>query len=207
MVLSNPTYKRLVSIISMSTRLIRAWHSSQNKTLRSADVAQEWLLRQCTGEFMNHLSDVLRSLQSHTALTACGFLIPADKDDVDEASVNMDILIEDEFAEKFGNLVTSLIALRQRRCLWMIGGWPTKMTTVLERGPATHKVIGDFKLDIEVWEHFKGVADKSVCGKLVEKRHVFNLVCNQQYSPQGGRRLQSSLRWFLKGRRLASRHR
>lgn len=59
----------------------------------------------------------------------CGFVVPAAG--VSIANENDQLLIDNDLSDLLGQYALSLCVARQRRCLWLVVGWPARMYGIL----------------------------------------------------------------------------
>ena len=71
-----------------------------------------------TGGYVRHCEKYLSVLADRTVLIDCGFLIPKDKKSVNAGDYENDVILENEFADTFGQMQLHVIRANAKRGLW-----------------------------------------------------------------------------------------
>lgn len=101
-----------------------AWHSTQNRSLRSTTATAPWLLKQIKGDFWAPLVESSKQLGSWASLQYIG--ITSTPQHIESAMLENGegaSSTDDELSKHLGSLVLSALGHRLRRCLWMVMGW------------------------------------------------------------------------------------
>ena len=67
--LGEASHRHLISVIVNCVKPVEAWHSTQNKELRSEKGSASWILDQLEGDFMTHVNAIM-----YWFLEECGIL-------------------------------------------------------------------------------------------------------------------------------------
>ena len=93
------------------------------------------------------------------------------------------LLGEDEMAEVLGQLCMSFASARIRRHLYMLIGWPHRMVGVLNKDDSkVQQTVQEFMVDHKNFMELQQRANSTDEEDAVLRRHVMNLVVNQQYA-------------------------
>ena len=147
MVLSDWSNLRYCRIILAAAQRAQEWHSSTNKALRCSDDIEKWIVAQCTGAFMEHVTSIVFACESPALLQEAQFMVSAS---TCRHCDDGEVMCEDEFADTLGQICSSLAAHRLRRMLWLVWGWPWSMSAVLEESYAD-ETMKRFETDLRVW--------------------------------------------------------
>ena len=75
LLLSDDLNERLVRVVLVISKIVKAWHSEQARTLRSCEGALEWIVQQTVErKFMKHVEAMLLQLTSISAMESCSFV-------------------------------------------------------------------------------------------------------------------------------------
>lgn len=173
MMLSDPGNKKLAEIVLAVSVPLRRWHQHQNVELRSTEGTEKWLRAQIGGGYMKHCEQIIGRLYSHEALSNCGFSLPASARDLEHPQHNMELVVDDDFANTFGSLCLSLLGCRCKRGLSMLESYPTRLTLLLEGGDIAQQTVDEFRKHHSIWEEFESYDDKSSHGRLIQSRSLF----------------------------------
>jgi hypothetical protein len=126
------------------------WQSHQSHVLRSVQGSKTWLLEQLGGGFMRHISAILQNVSNVGVLERCGFTIPClHAYGIDADNEDGEILRQDELAELLGTGSMVFASKRLARCLWLVRGWPYRMTALTDVGSELATTTMDaFKRDL-----------------------------------------------------------
>lgn len=156
--------------------------------MRSVVACERYLLRMAGGDYMKHICGFVDLLADQGALSRCGFLLPANSSKASARAVGLsettdlcEHLVEDEFAQLWGQGILSMISARLVRGLWMFG-WPRRMFLVLLGGEVAETTITLFQQDDALFKELRQDSGLVAAGRAVLKRHVGNMVANRQLS-------------------------
>lgn len=176
LMLSDANNRRIVHGIVGLTIKVREWHVQQNRQLRDATACCAWTAAQAHLDFMQHVVDIVDSLQEQRMLEAAGFL------DFDYAAevTNGDVIDDDFMAALLWKFCWNLVGARLRRGLYLFG-WPTQLVVMLRDDDAGAEAVRMFEKDLQIFRALEGGRR----GNLAEqwyKRHEMRKVATQQFS-------------------------
>lgn len=144
------------------------------KQLRSCDGAAAFWQAQVSTDLMSVVCETVRCLSRVADLERCMFVVmeaQALKAD------DMELVIEDDMADTYAQLVMSVVGFRMRRCLhWF--GWPTKLFRLLAGREVAGATLREFREAVGVWRAFDSLPDKSRAS--LHRRSPFHKVSVQQ---------------------------
>lgn len=170
-ILDDAKAKRIEKMFVRLGAEIRRWHGEQNTIVRDTHGACDWMLAQASGDLMVHLDATISVLDSPAALKACEFCM--------EAPTRADsllALVEDEVAQRFGDLALALVEQRLVRTLWLIGGWPGRFVTFLGAADVATEALREFKEDYLCYHMLRDEPHKSDMMQKFVQRSVFELL-------------------------------
>jgi hypothetical protein len=168
-------YKLSVVITSCSAP-VAAWHSFQNRQLRSTDGSRKWLVEELEGRYRHHVEDILATMCSPSLLQELDL-------DIEDSSLisNDDLLEGQDVADILGGYSLALAARRWCRSLWFLRGWPCRMAGVMSDTGLKNEVLQDFKADLAAYRAMEAMPHKSVAIKSLLRRTCFNDVSVKQF--------------------------
>lgn len=117
---------------------------------------------------MSHVSSILSTLSSPSDLEQCKFATtPAACEALQE-----DMAAENDFADVLGQYIVSLAALRMRRHLQLLVGYPLGLLRVFRRDGAADEVLKRFKLDAEIFAELESMTHRSTALEALYRRHL-----------------------------------
>ena len=138
------SHKHLINIIVNVCKPVEAWHSEQNKQLRSEASSAKWILDQLEGDFFKHVNDTILTMQDPLVLAECGI---AQNDDGDD---NCFMMHQNELSSKLGDFALLLASKRVQRTLWFVSGLPHRLPLVLSKKTGVPlQVLKEFKRDYQ----------------------------------------------------------
>lgn len=146
MMLSREENLRLVNVVVEACKPLKQWEGQANARNRSAQECHDWAIDQAAGAFMQHLNLTAKVLKSPTVMESCGFKINPHVPPPQEHHVTMSM--EREFADMLGQAVSTLLALRLKRGLWYMSGWPQSMSAALKDANWESKTLARFERDL-----------------------------------------------------------
>lgn len=194
LLLSDRSNQRHCEILSLSARVLKEWHTEQNKEQRSAAGAKKWAVGQVQGGYMQMCASILSLVADADGLQNCFFALTPDA----IRQLGNDIIAEDEFADLLGQTCVSLCAFRLRRNLHMVAGWPRRFLRACGAASAEQQsdIVREFKLDLDCHEYLCEQVCKSNTMKQVVRRSLFEKTsvmqvkeCLQRTGFQWSRRL------------------
>jgi len=174
MILEEKRNKQVVNLVLALSAPVERWHSRQNHLLRDTDSAERWVREQAEGAFLKHLFEIIGILSSSSALPACGFHMSS------HGTEEMDVVLDDEMAGKFGEIALQLVKCRLVRKLWLIAGWPWAFAGMLGRGDFAAESVKLFKQDAEAFVMLSATEVKTDEMKAVASRSEFVMQPVQQ---------------------------
>ena len=94
---------------------------------------------------------------------------------------NEDLLEEQEYADFVGQLAFSLAFARLRRCLWLVAGWPCRMTRVLgDSVQLANRTVEEFGRDADIYRALKAMDGRVSLEERIIGRHLLDLTANRQ---------------------------
>ena len=94
---------------------------------------------------------------------------------------NEDLLEEQEYADFVGQLVFSLAFARLRRCLWLVVGWPCRMTRVLgDSVQLANRTVEEFGRDADIYRALKAMDGRVSLEERIIGRHLLDLAAHRQ---------------------------
>ena len=172
-------HRRTAQIIATCGAPLDAWHTTQNRVLRSSEATSKWLLGQLAGAYMENVAEFLKKLSDVSALAETGFFVGDAADLKSYDNEGLEVLIEDEFADLMGQMCADFARQRMVRGLWKFG-WPVWMYHALNSPDHATHVIEKFKQDEANCSRFEARAGKVGDEKMVFKRSLFHTVPVQQ---------------------------
>lgn len=128
---------------------------------------------------MQHINKTLETLTSRLSVEFCRFITDAKAFSSDKHEMQGELLLQDELASMLGRLVTGLVALRVKRCLWMVAGWPVRICGILGSENAKRETLAAFAKDHEAAVALGAVEDPGNAIKAYQARSVFTRVAVQ----------------------------
>lgn len=127
LMLNSRANERYCLLLRSVGQVLKQWHTSQNRKLRSSDGARQWVVDEVSGGYMRHITDFLGILSNIDSLQEGMFAMTA----ADASALALDLIAEDEFAEFLGQACVGMATFRMRRNLTLIAGWPKKLFKLL----------------------------------------------------------------------------
>ena len=141
MLYSSDRNQFLERIIVFVSSPLEAWHSHQNKTLRSASATTAWALEQHDGGLLRTACDIAATVQHVHELPKLGFTVLTHQAELHEwvnaHDNNASLSIEDsenELADCMGKLLLAIIGNWLHRLVWFFRGWPMSSVRMLQAG-------------------------------------------------------------------------
>lgn len=131
------------------------------------------------GEFMQHINSTLDTLTSRSSVEYSRFLVDPKSFAGDKHQVQGELLLQDELASMQGRLVTGLMSLRVKRCLWMIQGWPVRICGILGGENLKRETLQAFARDHAAAVAPDAIENPSSGIKAYQARSVFKRVAVQ----------------------------
>lgn len=125
---------------------------------------------------MHHVCGLWSSLSTMASLSGAAFAV--ERGDAQRADIAEDIS-EDDFADTFGQLITSLATLRLRRNYWLLRGWPWSMPAAVEQEDL-EPCLERFQEDLGLFRIVQNAPSKGHALHALEKRHMLNKVSCKQ---------------------------
>lgn len=177
--LSDSLNKQRLQIFASVSMPLRLWHGDQSHSLRSCASSTDFLMRQVAKkEWFSHVNDILNMPANEAVLSDCHFTLP---DHPISGGSNDEMLVNAEMADLLGQYALALGINRQRRCLWLIFGWPHRTYGVLDPDSAP-QVCADFCSDRKVFEEFHNFEGKVASDRAIEARSVMHPVTCKQFA-------------------------
>ena len=148
------------------------------RLLRSCLGTAEWLRKQFDGDCGKHIVQMLLTVLDATVLTNAMSIIDVKRVAL---AIGYDLVVEEEFADMFLGFAVALATARTRRMIFLLCGYPHKFAGLLGDSIREATIMRWFKVDVENWEVVKRVVGKTRLMAQREERHLFELICNQQY--------------------------
>lgn len=169
---------RLATIILASCKPVEAWHCEMNRRCRSADGTEKWLVEQLAGGLDTHLRDLWAALVSPSVQQSAGFCVEKQQA---MAMSEGELVTENDYADTFGQLVSSLVFQRSRRTIWMSSGWPWRMTRVLASDQMAQETIAEFGEDLRIFREARDSQQKTNSLENILRRHLMRKASVQQF--------------------------
>jgi len=179
MMLGNEHHKRTVKIILSAGKFIVKFHTEQNRTLRSAEGNRKWVEDITHHGLMNHVYAGLKQLEDVSALEHCEFDLPVEGEP-ESCDLDLEIMLEDEFAQRFGQLSAGFAAARIKRCLFYLS-YPWRFARLGIGDAVANETLGLLKKDLFVFKSLKELPGKTKKEEDLINRSVFNLVINKKW--------------------------
>lgn len=176
MLLEEQQHKRLAMMVTTMVSPMKEWHGKQTRAIRDVFSAEKWFLEQVEGGLVQHLRAILELLGSAPVLSRCGFRV-----DLAQSEVEAELLVEDEFATKCGEIATELVRARIVRSLWMVEGWPGRFIAFTSSGSAATEAKCDFAADAEAFQSLMDTPVKTKQMALYARRSAFQLQAVRQF--------------------------
>ena len=100
--------------------------AKHHKAQRSVGDCAAWLIKMTSGGMVDHLNDIVAILDSAKARRDAGFYVLAPVKDKTqfaalglESDIECEIVVEDEYADVYGQATLSPLTGRARRAMWM----------------------------------------------------------------------------------------
>lgn len=177
---TNRSYTRIVAYVCQGAL---DWHADQNRRLRSTGETLKWCVEQIKGGFFDHLRSTITVMSDEVKLARinirCAY-VPA-RDGPVVQDMHGDVVVENEYAEKMGDLVLALLCQRLKRFMWLLRGWLARtclMATGCNSPAAMEEVMVDFRRDYDEFARFKAQNLPHSAEKL--RRSIFALNCVEQ---------------------------
>lgn len=178
--LSDPHHHRVSACIVTAGKPAESWHTNQNKKLRSAEDTAEWMIQEVSRRHIQYLNSFWALLCDPSALQEASFYLPGRHmpwgcDFKDIENFDLAVIVEDELADIYGQLLAAYVTQDVFRMLWLIAGWPVSVVQCLDSGvDSATKCIERFAKDKEIFEEMCGLTDLSKDEKPVLSRHLFH---------------------------------
>ena len=167
---------RLMQLVVLLSQPTKAWFADQSRTLRDVVSACAWTVEQTTGGYFKHLEDTIGLLSDVSILETLRCQL-----DEDDCNQNVAVHADDEFADRAGSFVLSIVKNRLVRCMWLLEGWPAHMAATLLPGPRANEVVSDFKKDWEIYNELNEMRARTATLEKMHHRHLMQLTVNTQY--------------------------
>lgn len=166
--LGEGSHRQLISVIVNCCKPVEAWHSKQNKELRSEQGSSAWVLGQLEGEFFQHTNDIILLMKDPLVLADCGLLQSYDGDD------NCVMMQQNELASQFGDFALLLSSKRVERSLWFVAGLPQRLPVVLSNVQGLpEKALHDFHKDYQCYLECLEASNTTASARPFVRRSVF----------------------------------
>lgn len=168
---------RLANIVLASCAPVEKWHCDMNKRCRCGDGCENWLFEHLSGGLDRHLQELWSALVSPAVQESAGFCV---EKGAAAAMSEGDLVAENDYADTFGQLVSSLVFQRSRRTIWMPRGWPWRMTKILQNDDQAQAVLDESREDVRI---FRQARDSQHIGKGLDailQRHLMRKSSTQQ---------------------------
>jgi hypothetical protein len=159
LMLGNAHHKRLTKLILEATKHIVAFHHHQSTQLRSAEKTREWLQHMAGQGFMEHIWAGLQQLSNTESLERCEFHLPCEGEAVNPDHES-DLILEDDFAQRYGQLNLGYAAARMRRIIFY-QSWPWRLYRGGKSVEDAQQVLNALKKDSRVYEIMKDLEGKT----------------------------------------------
>lgn len=181
--MSDPLNESLLRMMLAVILPVESWHRFQSHKLRNSQDSVDWVVAQLGGAFMKHVCDVVNTLSDIAILEDCSFYIPSVTAKVGAPEMEVDPGCNDDntLADYFGDFVLSSVSNRQQRSLWLIRGWPARMSLVLGTKTQGEATLLAFQEDLDSFRAMDALPHKSSAEALLLRRSVFQSVPVQQY--------------------------
>lgn len=157
---------------------VKAWHSEQNRALRSADDSEAWIVGQLAGGWMAHRAKVIGQLCECEAFQRSGFCV---LESSAAAYSPEDVGVEDERAELLAAFALPLASHRQKRGMWLLSCWPWRLCDALNGKEQSHAVIGEFRTVLEVYRWLQALEGKGKELSVMEHRRMLDKTSCEQF--------------------------
>lgn len=177
-------YQQVVRAVVVVAAVLDRLHAEQNRCLRSVEASAEWIVGQVSSDYAAHVEEFLALLTPRSAMQEAGLSLPADSGHGSNLKRGQDneleVGLDDEQAELFGQLVLSFMTQRIVRCLWLYG-WPANMLCCLAPDELAESTIQSFQADEEIFRALTSKNGLTSAEQLVQKRHVLQMRANMQF--------------------------
>ena len=182
-------HKRVAACIDVGCREAGKWHTRQNRENRSVQGSSEWVILEVCGGLFQHLGSTVAVLVNASALEEASFTLPNSATEWGEASAQdegfgYDLLVEDELADIFGQMIWADVTESLMRLLWLVCGWPVSFFQCLnpdDNAAEAETCIDRFARDFRVQVKLRSFKDLVAAEKLLVGRSEFNTRAVKQF--------------------------
>lgn len=137
---------------------LEAWHSAQNRFLRSAGNAAQWTLEQVSGQYWAHLKGILDQLSDPGVLEYVSLRVGEIRS-YEKLSVEHPLVAwNDELATKMAIFAITLVGFRIHRHLELTAGWPSRFALAYHSDEQVRsRAITEFRRDYQLFEASKNL--------------------------------------------------
>ena len=171
--LEEPHHQRLSAIIGQLSRPFKDYLTHYQRSCKSVQGAAAWRLEMFGPAlgFMKHLESFIDMLNSTDMLEQSGFVLVDSADELPFED-NSDILIEDQFAEKAGDMSWGFLRNTLRRHLHLLMP-PYSFTACRASMESAHDCIDRFKKDLALFRKLERSENPTIKEKKVISRSRF----------------------------------
>jgi hypothetical protein len=173
--LKDYTHKRVVESVFYALDYIRQWRTNMSKVTKSADESLTFLINMSTTGVGDHLNTGLRVLTGTAVLDRMGFSLKVT--DEDRNSV---LAMDEDFASLVFSISVAGYKARGVRLL-DLQAWPKRMVGSLRGDDEAKEILGEFKVDVEIFREVAAKDDRRKRLAALHKRHLLHLTPNKQY--------------------------
>ena len=173
---SDAFHEMIVGVIVVAGRPADDHHCYQVVKLRSVLDTEEWLIEQINGGFMNHVCKFIRNLTSRSSLDEIGLSMPP-PDMFGEAletsieTLDLEIAIEDDVADMFGQLSISFVGQHVSRMLFLFEGWPHRALGMLGNSEQADAHLEAYRKDKAIFDSLCALPNRTKGEDFLLQRH------------------------------------
>jgi hypothetical protein len=150
---SDDSHKPIVIEVKECMSFTQHWCNRASKQCRSVEDAEQWLVKQLSGEAMKHIIDTLCAPGDWEILKRCGVRrfesLAGSSEDF--------IALQDESAARFGELCREMAGCRLARITFLFG-WPVRLNGLLGDESLQKQTMAAWNKDIANWRNFENSA-------------------------------------------------
>lgn len=198
--------ERIFCIMSEATKSVLEWDSGNRQLCRDGDGCADFMIGQCSGDYMKHVEAITAILHTVKSLELCQFIVTESEASLRKGSAG-DVITEDDFADILGQFSWSLAVERIKRGLWLCRGWPWSMCRILSKNEACgDRCLKEFADDHVVFDALAAHGGRCATADAMLRRHCFQKTSVVQFKHAFADPAASTPQWKEDFKKLVLSH-